>query len=326
MIDFERRRFLVVTAAGALAAPAFAQDASQPSPKRPSYWPTTPPSPPDSVIPLWPFTPPGGGGRASVQTEPLFSSAVTQNIDAPALGFYRPKAANGDAVVICPGGGYSAQSTTFEGSAPALRLNAEGVTAFVLSYRLPAEGWADRPGVPLQDLQRAIRLVRSRAAEWGVNPSRVGVLGFSAGGHLAATLANRFSEPTYRFVDVVDDQETRPAFAGLIYPVITMMPPYAYAPGVPLLLGDDPTDDLRRSRSNELLVTSGTPPCFIAHGTDDALVPVENSLMMMHALRDKKIPFDAHLFQEGRHGFGLGTPGQPNAEWPDLFVRWLRRL
>ena len=191
---------------------------------------------------------------------------------------------------------------------------------------MPSRKGLPKEAAALQDVQRAIGLVRHRAAEWKLDPKKIGVLGFSAGGHLAGSLATCHAEATYTPVDAADSQSAKPAFACLIYPVVTMMEPFAYKPGIPRLLGANPTEAALKSRSNELRVTADTAPCFLVHGMDDRTVPVENSIMMMQALREQKIKCEAHLLQEGSHGFGMGAPGRGTEYWPDLFLRWMRRL
>ena len=320
------RRSLIASAGLALLAGAGrAQPAAAAAPG-PAPPPQPPPVPPSETIPLWPGRPPGGEARPPFAGPAVQPTGAARGVAMPTLGVYRPARPDGSAVIICPGGGYAMLSMTLEGTTPATRLNADGVTAFILTYRLPGEGWGDQSNVPLQDIQRAIRIVRARAAEFGVDPARVGVMGFSAGGHLAASLANFHARRTYAPVDAADNQPTKPAFAALIYPVITMKAPLTYAPGVPLLLGREPTEAAAAAWSHELQVTADTAPCFIAHGFDDRLVPVENSLMMISALRAKQIPVEAHLFQFGRHGFGTGVPGEGNRHWPALLVDWIRRV
>jgi acetyl esterase/lipase len=170
-----------------------------------------------------------------------------------------------------------------------------------------------------------MRIIRTRAASFGIRTDRVGVLGFSAGGHLAATLAVDHADPVYRPVDAADAQSARPDHAGLIYPVIFTDGPYAHKRSRAELLGPDASPDLVARRSPNLRVSPATVPCFIAHATDDATVPVENSLQMLAMLRAAKIRCEAHIFEEGGHAFGIGRAGQSNALWPELFARWAGR-
>jgi acetyl esterase/lipase len=239
----------------------------------------------------------------------------------PALSVFRPAAPDGSSVLILPGGGYQRLALDVEGYDVARVMNESAITAFVLSYRLPHEGWKDAADVPLQDAQRAMRLIRANAARFSIEPGRAGVLGFSAGGHLAASLATRSSAGVYVPQDDADTQSAAPAFAGLLYPVITMLPPFAHESSREQLLGEHPSMETRAAYSCERLVTRETPPCFIAAAVDDPDVSVDNSLAMHASLRAAHVPAELHLFGEGGHGFGLDV-GQPAGAWPQLFVRW----
>ena len=195
----------------------------------------------------------------------------------------------------------------------------------MLTYRLPAEGWANRSLVPLQDAQRAMRLIRSRAADLGIDPARVGVLGFSAGGHLAADLATAFDERAYAPVDEADRLSARPAFAGLIYPVTTLEPG-THGGSRDNLLGPNASPALIAARSPVLHVSAATPPSFVVAAFDDGTVPIPNSLDWIAACRTAKTSVEAHLLAEGGHGFGFHLPrDNPGARWPDLFAAWLRK-
>ena len=221
-----------------------------------------------------------------------------------------------------PGGGYHEVHVDFAGFEPARRFNRAGVTAFVLLYRIPSEGWAQSADVPLQDAQRAMRLIRANAARFRIDTARIGALGFSAGGHLAARLATSAHAHVYSAIDGVDREDTTPAFAALLYPVITMLPPYAHEESREMLLGAHASLATRAAYSCQKLVTRTTPPCFLAAATDDALVPPENTLEMFDALRRAHVTTELHMFERGGHGFGLGEPGRPIATWPDLLLRW----
>ena len=200
------------------------------------------------------------------------------------------------------------------------------MTVFVLTYRLPGEGWQSRSDVPLQDAQRAMRVIRTHARHFRINPDKLSVLGFSAGGHLAATLATQHSEITYTGVDAADRLSARPLAAGLVYPVVTMEPPWTHAQSRSLLLGDSPTDAEVQRRSAEHHVDAATPPIFMVHSFDDGAVPIENSLRLMTAMREAQRPVEAHLFQEGGHGFGVGHPNTPSEHWTAVFASWVRRV
>jgi acetyl esterase/lipase len=244
----------------------------------------------------------------------------------PELQIFRPQRPNGISVIAMPGGAYWFVSVANEGADLAPRLTSRGYTVFVLTYRLPGEGWTARSDVPLQDAQRAVRLVRSRATEFGINPAKVAVLGFSAGGHLAATLATQHAEQTYAAVDASDQLDARPYAAGLIYPVVTMHDPWTHELSRRLLLGATPTAAEIDRRSAELHVGITTPPMFLVHAMDDAAVPVDNSLRLMNAMREAQRPVETHLLQEGGHAFGVGRPGTPSALWIDLMCAWMERL
>jgi acetyl esterase/lipase len=239
---------------------------------------------------------------------------------------FRPDRSNGRAVLAMPGGAYWFVSFVNEGADLAAPLNERGYTLFVLTYRLPGEGWAARSDVPLQDAQRALRLIRARAREFGLDPAQVSSLGFSAGGHLAATLATRHAERTYAAMDAADAIDPRPRAAALIYPVITLQSPWTHELSRQLLLGDRPTGAEIDRRSADLHVDAGTPPLFLVHAMDDAAVPVENTFRMLNAMRKAGRPVEAHLLQEGGHAFGIGRPGTPSTRWIDLMCAWLERL
>ena len=323
MMLYGRRDFLAFTGAAALAQ---ASASAQEKPPRP------PPPPPPKVLPeawlkapslrIWPGTPPGSGFAA--QTLPSdWSPVFLRNVSAPDLRVFRPERPNGHALLVVPGGAYWFVSAANEGADLASQMTARGVTVFVLTYRLPGEGWKHRENIPLQDAQRAVRVIRSLSAQYGIDSNKVSVLGFSAGGHLAATLATQHAEVTYPSVDAVDQLSARPFTAGLIYPVITMEKPWTHEKSRSLLLGDAPSEAEIAHRSAERHVNADTPPVFIVHAMDDEAVPVENSLRMMNALRAAKRPVEAHLLQEGGHAFGVGFPNTASAHWIDLFSTWL---
>lgn len=285
---------------------------------------------PTEIIPLWPATPPGGEGvhltARIVERSPTPDTLHDRYVDSvgmPILTVFRPPHPDGSAIVLCPGGGYVRTVIDKEAFESARRFNAAGITVFVLRYRLPGEGWANRSDVPLQDAQRAVRLVRAYAGHYGIDPARVGVLGFSAGGHVAASLATRHGDTVYAKLDAADALDARPAFAGLMYPVITMSDK-AHTGSREKLLGPDPTPDAIAKYSCERLVTAATPPTFLCFARDDTTVPpLGNGLAMYDALAAAAIPVELHAFQEGGHGFGIkGAEGKPCAAWPDLFLKW----
>jgi len=273
-----------------------------------------------AVIELWPEGVPDL--RANAGPEIDAAGGRISNVSNPTLTVFAPLAgtANGTAVVVCPGGGYVWLSTDHEGKVPAQWFNSLGVTAFVLKYRLKEYG---QPA-PLRDVLRAIRLVRSRAKDFGVRPDRIGVMGFSAGGHLAASAATLFDSPEGRTGPALDDTSGRPDFVMLLYPVIIMQPPYAHMGSRNALLGKDPAPDLVQHLSLELQVTKNTPPAFIVQGENDRTVPVENSIMFYQALRRAGVPAEIHLFANGPHGFGLNPNLGPISDWPKLCETWMR--
>jgi acetyl esterase/lipase len=258
--------------------------------------------------PLWPGGAPGARGQEAA--------------DVPSLRVYRPPAerANGAAVVICPGGGYGALAE-HEGHPVALWLNGLGVTAVVLKYRL---GPRYHHPVPLQDAARALRTVRARAAEWRVDPARIGILGFSAGGHLASTLSTHFDAGHPGAADPVERVSSRPDFAILLYPVITLSDEFTHAGSRRNLLGDSPGPELLQLLSNEKQVTARTPPTFLMHTAEDTAVPVQNSLLYALALQKAGVPLELHVYEKGRHGVGLGGTDPVLSTWPERCAAWLR--
>lgn len=287
------------------------------------------PTDPTEIIPLWPATPPGGNGvalTAEIVERALptddFHDRYVHKVGKPLLTVFRPDAPDGSAVLLCPGGGYIRTVIDKEAWESARAFNAAGITVFVLRYRLPGEGWVDAADVPLQDAQRAMRLIRSKAAQYGLDPARLGVLGFSAGGHVAASLATRYGDKVYDPVDTADGFDPRPAFAGLMYPVITMNG--STHPGSRhRLLGDD-TSPERIAKYSCDLHAAAAPPSFIAYSLDDKTVPpVSNGLAMYQALVAANVPVELHAFGEGGHGYGIRlAAGMPCAAWPGLFLRW----
>lgn len=261
--------------------------------------------PAQEPIRLWPGDAPGALGK--------------EDKDIPTLTPYLPDAARatGAAIVICPGGGYAALAP-HEGKDYALFLNEQGVAGFVLKYRLGFHG--HRHPSMLQDAARAVRMVRARAAEWKIDPKRVGIMGSSAGGHLASTLLTHFDAGTPDSSDVIERQSSRPDLGILCYAVISMLPPNVHTGSRDRLLGKEPPAELVKLLSNELQVTAQTPPCFLWHTWEDNSVRVENSLEFAAALRRAGVPFDLHIFQQGRHGLGLAG-GHP---WTKDLVFWLK--
>jgi acetyl esterase/lipase len=276
-------------------------------------------------IALWPGDPPGAGGFTPRPRPADWTPLFLNGISTPELRVFPTPRGNGRALLVVPGGSYWFISSGNEGVDIARRMNELGITVFVLTYRLPGEGWRRRSDVPLQDAQRAMRVIRSNAAHCGINPDKLGVVGFSAGGHLAATLTTQYSEVTYEAVDAADRLSARPHATGLVYPVVTMERPCTHEQSRSLLLGPNPTEAQVQHRSAERHVNAETPPIFMVHAFDDGAVPIENSLRMMSAMRAAKRPVEAHFFQEGGHGFGLGHPKTPAEHWTAVFATWLVR-
>ena len=289
------------------------------------------PADPAETIQLWPGAAPGGE-RVTVtprvverSTDPAFHDRFAQYTTEPILTVLRPARPNGASLLLIPGGGYRWAVVDKEGLDVARVFAAAGVTCFVLRYRLPADGWAAGADAPLQDAQRALRLVRARAAADRLDPARVAVLGASAGGHLAGMLTAR-PDPTYASVDEADAGSFRPDLSILLYPAATMADPFVHAGSRRELLGEAPTPDAIRRYSLEEMDWRGAPPTFLLHAMDDAAVPVENSLALLTALRAAGAPVEAHLFEEGGHGFGIRLiEGRPAAVWPQLALAWAGR-
>jgi acetyl esterase/lipase len=274
---------------------------------------------PPVVIPLWPE---GVPGARALGTERVGEGDRISNISEPTLTVYpaavdRP---NGTAVIIAPGGGYGFVSYGREGAQFANWLSSLGVTSFVLKYRLGEFGHP----APLQDVLRAVRLVRSRAAEFKINPARLGVMGSSAGGHLAATAGTLFDHPAGRTGHALDAVSARPDFLILMYPVITMEDPYAHAGSRKNLLGDHPTPELLQLMSLEKQVTPSTPPTLLIHTQEDQAVPVENSILFYQALTRAKVPAEMYLFEHGSHGMGMKADFGTASDWPARAAEWLR--
>ncbi|MDZ4113508.1 MAG: alpha/beta hydrolase [Brevundimonas sp.] len=289
---------------------------------------TVAPADPTETIRLWPGAAPGGE-RVSVtprvverSTDPAFHDRFAQYTTDPILTVLRPTRPNGASLLLIPGGGYNWAVVDKEGMDCARAFAAAGVTCFVLRYRLPGDGWAAGPDAPLQDAQRALRLVRAWAAAEGLDPGRVAVLGASAGGHLAGMLTAR-ADATYAPVDAADALSLRPNLSILLYPVATMADPFVHAGSRRELLGAAPTPEAIERYSLERIDWRGAPPVFLLHAMDDAAVPVENSLQLLSALRAAGAPAEAHLFEEGGHGFGIRLiEGRPAGAWPRLAMAW----
>jgi len=260
---------------------------------------------------LWPNGAPGALGN-----EPN---------DKPTITIYLPEKEKsvGSAVVIFPGGGYRMVAIDHEGHQVARWLNNLGIAAFVVDYRHRGRGYGHP--APIQDAQRAIRIVRSRAAEFGIEQNKIGIIGFSAGGHLASTAGTHYNEKFYEPNDAIDSVSARPDFMILIYPVISFGP-IAHSGSRSSLLGNNPSQEMIDKFSNEKQVDSNTPATFLVHATDDKAVPVENSINFYLACKKVKVPVEMHIWLKGGHGFGLGKPEMPASKWPVLCADWLKEM
>jgi acetyl esterase/lipase len=293
-----KRELIVIPLLFVAAASLDAQRGAAPAP---------PPASPQEII-LWEGGAPGALGKADT--------------DIPTLTAYRaPRVGNGTAVVIAPGGGYQSLAMEHEGRQFAYWFNAMGVTAFVLKYRL---GPAYHHPIELGDAQRAIRTVRSRATEFNVQPDRVGMMGFSAGGHLTSTAGTHFDSGKADARDPIERVSSRHDFLILGYPVISFDAAITHAGSLRNLLGTNPDPKLVEDLSNDLRVTPQTPATFIFHTTNDNAVPVENSVRFYLALRKAKVPVEMHLFESGPHGVGMALNDPALAQWPQLLMTWMR--
>lgn len=245
---------------------------------------------------LWPDGAPGAVGA--------------EDADKPSITYWPAAKANGAAVLVCPGGGYGALAMDHEGKQVAEWFNSFGITVFVLKYRL---GPRYRHPAPLADARRAMRMIRERAGRLGLDAGRVGVMGFSAGGHLASTLSTLYQSP-----------EERPDFSILVYPVISMSTKYGHSGSVRNLLGSPPDPELVWQLSTERAVTAETPPTFLFHTNADTGVPPENSIFYYLALRRVGVPAELHIYQEGRHGVGLAPKDPVLSSWPERLKDWLK--
>ncbi len=280
----------------------------------------------DSTIPLW--------DEIILNYQDVGETEIIDNeaglksyklVTNPSLAIYLPseKNSNGQAVLIIPGGGYQAVVYEWEGSDVAKWLNANGIAAFVLKYRLPtAKNNIIRHKSPLLDATRAIRIIRANAAKWNIRKEQIGVMGFSAGGHLASTLGTHFNN--HEINDAIDSIDARPNFMILIYPVISMSAEFTHIGSRINLLGEHPTNELKEFYSSEKHVDENTPPTFIVHTSDDEVVDVENSLAFYKSLKEKNIRSELHIYQNGEHGFSLANGLGRLEMWKNLCVDWIK--
>ena len=281
------------------------------------------------TMPLWEDDIPNY--KPSDDTEQADTNGIVRisKVQKPDMSVYLPSKSNatGQAVVICPGGGYSILAYDWEGTDVAKWLNSKGIAGIVLKYRFPgSKSNIVRHKSPLLDAQRALRLTRYHAEEWNINPDKIGVMGFSAGGHLASTLGTHFDEVKSGIEDPVAMASSRPDFMILVYPVISFDPKFGHIGSRNNLLGKNPDQELIDRFSNEKQVTADTPPTFLIHAGDDGGVPVENSLMFYKALQEHDVPAEMHIFPEGGHGFGLALENEHLHTWTDLCIDWMKGM
>lgn len=274
----------------------------------------------DKVLKVWPGGAPNDNGMK--EPEEKYDGVRVKNVSEAEMYVYLPEKEKntGAAVVICPGGGYMIEAMDHEGYEMAEWLASKGVAGIVLKYRLPY----GHHEIPSGDARRAIRLVRANAKEWGIDPGKIGIAGSSAGGHLASTAGTRFDEGIANSADPIEKISCRPDFMLLLYPVITFNEEFGHMGSRQNLIGAGNDWKLVKEYSNELHVTSKTPPTFLILADDDSGVPPRNSVEFYLALKENKIPAEMHIFQQGGHGFGMTKKNLPVDQWPDLFYNWLK--
>ncbi|MFA6086572.1 alpha/beta hydrolase [Mucilaginibacter sp.] len=275
-----------------------------------------------SIIPLYQVIPNSKKNVVKEVNDTTSKRGKVSNVVDPTLTVYLPQnpKPNSMAVIICPGGGYSYLVVNGEGADVARAFNARGIVAFVLKYRLPSDLiMQNREIGPLQDAQRALQIARTRAAEWHIDPAKIGIMGFSAGGHLASTLATHYQKA---LIDNPDNVSLRPDFALLLYPVITFQDSILHKGSKKALIGENASPEKVKEYSNELQVTSDTPPTFLVAASNDKVVPVANSINYYIALQKHGVKAEMHIYQEGGHGFGLNNPTTKD-KWIDHCYNWL---
>lgn len=283
----------------------------------------------DFILPLYKGEIPNSIATGHQEKVEKADITIIRDVQNPDIAVYLPskRFATGQAVVICPGGGYWILAYDLEGTDIARYLNSIGVAGIVLKYRLPTYGNTAIPyKAPLMDAQRAMRLVRANAKEWNIDPGKIGIMGFSAGGHLASTLGTHFDYGNKDAADPVERLSCRPDFMVLMYPVITFTDSCMHKGSRDALLGKNPDPKLVREYSSELQVQDDTPPTFITQADDDTTVPIENSILMFEALKKKKIPTELHILSKGEHGFGLAVNNPHVNSWTNSLRLWLNWL
>ncbi|MBS3928609.1 MAG: alpha/beta hydrolase [Sphingomonadales bacterium] len=300
----------VLAAMGAVqpasAAPALARDAEE--------------------IPLWPGQPPGRGGPKGPEKLGDKGAALgaLSNISAPRMRVYRPANANGAAVVVCGGGGYFRIQLQKESTPIALWLQQRGFTVFELLYRLPGDGW--EASAPFMDAQRAMRIVRSRAAEFGIDPKQIGIMGFSAGGHLAGFTALQPQRKLYAGADAFEKTSARPDFAVLLFPVVSLRKPYDKTRTRREIVGETPSEAAQEAWSLDTHASAAAPPTIIFASADDPITPPGHGILLFEKLNAAGASAELHLFRNGGHGWGLGRPEQELSQWPQMFTQWFQSI
>jgi acetyl esterase/lipase len=283
----------------------------------------------DTIIPLWPKDKIPNRIESNEKEEHKRNGILRiSKVQEPTLEVFLPAKQNatGEAMLIFPGGGYQILAYDWEGTDIAKFLNGKGIAGIVVKYRLPSSiSQVDKHLVPLIDAQRALRIVRNMAPLFNIDATKIGILGFSAGGHLAATLGTHFNEKVYKKVDEIDEESARPDFMALGYPVISFGPS-AHSGSKNSLLGENPSIDLVTYFSNEKQVTPNTPPTFLFHASDDEGVPVENSLLFYRALNDKGISATLYVYPKGGHGFSLARKDKHLRGWTERMFEWMEAL
>lgn len=283
----------------------------------------------DTILPLWPEAIPNRIETAETEVHDTADILRISKVQEPTLAVYLPSKANhsGKGVLIFPGGGYRILAYDWEGTDIAKWLNSKGIAAFVVKYRLPvSRSLTGAHEVPLMDAQRAIRLVRGHYKEWNLAEDQIGCMGFSAGGHLAASLGVHFNAATYEPQDAMDMLSARPDFMALIYPVISFSPEVGHSGSKEALLGKEPDPGLVTYFSNELHISPDTPPTLLIHATDDSAVSPENSILFYQGLRNKGVPASLHLYARGGHGFSLAPADPYLRDWTNRVTDWLEFL
>ncbi len=278
------------------------------------------------ILDLWPDNIPNYKKTNQVEKSDSTDIVKVSFVQKPNIAVYLPskRIATGQAVIICPGGGYRFLAYDLEGTDVAKWFNSKGIAAIILKYRLPiSKSNITNHKSPLLDAQRAIRLTRYHAYEWNINGDKIGIMGFSAGGHLASTAGTHFDDGDEKANDPIETMSSRPDFMILLYPVVTFTKPFMHPGSSNRLLGENPDSTLLEYYSNELHVTKDTPPTFIVHSGDDPAAPVENSLVFYSALKDKGVPAEMHLYQGGTHGYSLAIDQGYWKSWTDLCIDWL---